>query len=420
MFNPLGSNHQMENDLRAQPTSIIRMDKDADYLFRFVKLIGGVDVVFLPCRTKTGTDVIRSFRLAKQDWTFLDELRKIDRALLTENFPDKETRPSSLLSRKPRFYYLVFDRLNDNNLRILEVTKEVDTDLLALTHATSQKTIGALKCGPLFMYDLTIKRTSKKTNRRFPDVTYTLLPEANEYMDKIPKEVLSEDYPTFKMITHYLVENLGEGEDKINTNVEQIKAFMQKYKDKVLKGINAFDYEDEYLDAVVDRYIQSQISKFFTEDEFAQINSFDESTVTFIKPHTNEDILTTLQETPMCLIGTDKFNNPYFRYPHELIAGIQEDYSHLITTEAGTPKALAEGKATHYTIEADVPPPPEVVTPPKEEVKPVASSSVTKKKEALTKPAVAPSRVGWIKESAKKPVANLDAPPDEDNENLPF
>jgi len=419
MFNPLGTDKSTETELRTQSTPVVRIDKDADYLFRFVKLVAGLDLVFLPCLTKDGMVITRALRLAKKDWTLIHEMGKIDRKLLKENFPDKETRPGSTLSLKSRFYYLVFDRLDNNNLKILELNYTIDNNLQEFEHSTSQKTPGMLKYGPLYMYDLTIKRSTKKSSKRF-DVNYTLLPEANEFMDKIPVESLSEKYPTFKMITHYLVANLGEGENQISATGDQVKAFMQKYRAYILEGKeDSFDGDDEYLGGIVTNYIQSEIN-FFTEEEIDQVDKFKIDSVPTLKPHNNKDIINLLQETPMCLIGTDKFNNPYFRYPHELMEDLSSEFSHLLTTEAGKNLALPEGKSGYHLDE----PPPETMEVPQTKVEAPITAKTKAKTEvkAEVKSAPAPiataTRAGWMK-TVQKAVPK-DPPKEENTDDLPF
>lgn len=353
MFNPLGTDSSTENELRAQSIPIKRMDKDANYLFRFVKLVTGFGLVFLPCMNKDGKIVNRAVRLGKGE-SIIDKICKADRELLTKYYPEKDARPSSILARKKRFFYLVFDRSDGNQLKILELNWTANNSLSSTVASTSNVNPGMLKYGPLYMYDITIKRTTAKTGG-LTKTNYVVLPEASNYANKIPTESLSEKYPTIKMIKNYLLANIGEEEDQIPATKEEVTSYIQKYSDFILRSLRPMLSEkEEIIDESVDRYIQHEIYKFFTDSEIEQIEKFNLDNITFLHPHTDEEIINMLKETPLCLRGNDNWGNSFFKYPDELLENVAEEFQGYLTDGNVVAVKQIEHKTTIHVDEGDV------------------------------------------------------------------
>jgi hypothetical protein len=346
-FNPIGSSPQMEKE-SAKPV-VNRFSDFGDYQLRIVKkLTPKIAVIFVPCLSSNNREINRVFRCEKE-WNILDQIRVEEAKIRKEMGSDKQL----ALSRRYLTYFLAFNRKKNNELGIWEFNADylgrdpkegdsLDSQLRRLYQAPSSKDPSKLMIGRFNMFDIIVRKTRDKSQKN--KAIFDLLAEptsAGVIAGTIPITAIEEEYPTFAMIElMFLSEEIGFKKD-------EIKPFMEKYKNGVLSGvIPAYLDDDTKFVEPLKRYFNYAARQFFSEEELEQIAEFKYDPSMFYL-HSNDEIISALKKTPINKNAINKFAGGYlFNSPDVLIQRLQsrEEFAGLLssgnTEEEGEPGNL--------------------------------------------------------------------------------
>jgi len=208
-YGRVGTSPQREREDAAKNSMIERVKDFGPKLYRIVKREAIYENMFVPCVSQDQQGVIRAFRLEKgKTGTFLDILKRAEYDILKEIEPDYQKRPVPVLKRSVKTVYKVFDRLDNNKLKLVEFNKTVHEELMRLRSLRSTLNPSILEYGPYHLYDTTI--TKSKTTDKYGAAWSVLPKHSEESYEKIPIQALDEGYPTLGMLYNYLKANSEE------------------------------------------------------------------------------------------------------------------------------------------------------------------------------------------------------------------
>ena len=316
----IGNTSTEEKEYKSANTPFIRYSSlpvDSPQIFRIVRRITVYDTIFIQCIGSDGNQYPKAFKCRSKEFNILDEICAIDRKIINEEYKKEEKKPYSSLSRQGRALFLAFERLENNRLILLELTKKMSDDIQHLRNTTDARNISFLEYGLPYMFDISIEKVGVSTVFKYE---YKILPKASPSCGKIPTDALDDSYPTLQMVHKFLLDN----KDDFNKSEKELKVFFDKYKKEVKDGIIDYTFDEEEIRDKIVLYEKSLLLEFFTPDEIEDIELFDYNDE-MLSYSDNKNILATLKETPMDLYGKNKFGYSLFIDPSSLIQKIKKE-----------------------------------------------------------------------------------------------